>query len=74
MDQQLSVRKVYNRSVPHLLTEGEKLARVNWFRFMLKKSTESSRLVFNTVTGHESLIYSDDSKSKQQSSLQVFEN
>lgn len=70
----LGVRKLASRWIPHLLTEEQKQARVDWCRFMLEKfDGGSSKQVFNIVTGDESWIYNYDPETKQQSTVWVFE-
>lgn len=69
----LGVRKLVSRWIPHLLTEEQKQARVDWCRFMIEKfDNGKSNRVYCLITGDETWIYSYDPGSKQQSRVWVF--
>lgn len=69
----LSLRKVSARWIPHLLTEDQKEARINFCKFMLEKfDGGKSKRVYDIVTGDETWIYRFDPESKRQSSVWVF--
>lgn len=72
---QLGVRRLVSRWIPHLLTDDQKAHRVEWCRFMLNKFDEGrSKRVAEIVTGDETWIYSYDPETKQQSTVWVFED
>lgn len=71
----LGVRKLCSRWIPHNLTEDQKTDRVTWCRAMLTRFNEgASNLVWDIVTGDETWIYCYDPKTKQQSSVWVFQD
>lgn len=71
----LGVRKVASRWIPHLLSDDQKKARVDWCKFMMKKFDNGrSSLLWNVVTGDETWIYSYDPATKQQSTVWMFED
>ena len=71
----LKVGKIASRWIPHLLTQAQKQARVEWCRFMLKKCDGGrSKRVAEIVTGDETCIYSYHPETKQQSTVRVFED
>lgn len=71
----LAVRKLCARWIPHLLTDDQKKARVDWCKEMLQKyGGGPSRLLNNIVTGDESWIYAYEPETKQQSTVWVFQN
>jgi hypothetical protein len=75
LHEHLRVRKIASRWVPHLLSEDQKQARVDWCHFMLKKFDGGrSKSVWNIFTGDESWIYACDPETKQQSTVWVFED
>lgn len=75
LHEQLHLRKLTCRWVPHLLTDAQKDARVKWCRFMLEKfSGGDSRQIANIYTGDETWIYAYDPERKQQSMQWVFPN
>ncbi|UYV70905.1 hypothetical protein LAZ67_8001071 [Cordylochernes scorpioides] len=62
--------KLVIRWVPHILNEDQKLIRVEWCNFMLKKFDESkSKAVFNIITGDETYIYNFDLETRRQFTL-----
>lgn len=71
----LGVRKLASRWVPHLLTDEQKEARIDFCHFMLEKFDQGrSKEVGNIVTGDETWIYAYDPETKQQSTVWVFED
>ncbi|GBP42731.1 hypothetical protein EVAR_23369_1 [Eumeta japonica] len=73
LDEILAVRKLCTRWIPHDLTEGQKLRRVNWCRDMMQRfGGGDSNVVYNMVTGDESWIYCYDYETKRQSAQWVF--
>lgn len=74
LHENLKVRKLCCRWIPHELTSGQKRARVDWCQEMLRKYKNGcSNGVYNIVTGDETWIYCYDPEKKQQSSEWVFE-
>ncbi|CAG9122400.1 unnamed protein product [Plutella xylostella] len=72
--EELGVKKLVSRWVPHRLTEEQKSARVNWCRSALQRfNGGSSNDVYNIVSGDESWIYSYEPERKHQSAVWVFE-
>ncbi|CAH2004492.1 unnamed protein product [Acanthoscelides obtectus] len=61
--EELGVRKLVSRWIPHLLTEEQKAARVNWCQKTLDQF----------ASGDESWIYCYESENKQQSAVWVFQ-
>ncbi|CAH1956819.1 unnamed protein product [Acanthoscelides obtectus] len=54
----LGVRKLISRSIPHLLTEEQKAARVNWCQKTLDRfNSGNSKNVYSIASGDESWIY-----------------
>lgn len=75
LHENLGVRKVASRWIPHLLSDMQKQDRVNWCKFMLKKfENGQSRRVDDIITGDETWIYSYDPETKQQSTVWMFED
>ncbi|GBP32680.1 Mariner Mos1 transposase [Eumeta japonica] len=73
LHEHLAVRKLCTRWIPHNLTEGQKLRRVNWCRDMMQRfGGGDSNVVYNMVTGDESWIYCNDPETKRQSAQWVF--
>jgi [histone H3]-lysine36 N-dimethyltransferase SETMAR len=69
------VKKICSRWIPHNLTTAQKDARVNWCKEILKKyNGGASKAVYNIYTGDESWIYAYEPKTKQQSTVWVFQN
>ncbi|KAG7295442.1 hypothetical protein JYU34_021619 [Plutella xylostella] len=74
LHEELGVKKLVSRWVPHRLTEEQKSARVNWCRSALQRfNGGSSNAVYNIVSGDESWIYSYEPERKHQSAVWVFE-
>jgi len=72
---ELWVRKLISRWVPHNLTEAQKATRVSWCRATLQRfHSGTSNAVFNIVSGDESWIYSYEPESKTQSTVWSFIN
>lgn len=75
LQEELRVKKLFSRWIPHLLTAEQKLARVKWCKATLKRFNRgSSKLVYDIVSGDESWIYAYEPESKTQSQVWVFEN
>lgn len=69
----LGVRKVCSRWIPHRLSQEQKAGRVNWCKEMLQKFEEGrAKQIFDIVTGDESWIYQFDPETKQQSTIWIF--
>lgn len=72
---ELGVRKLISRWVPHNLSEDQKAARVDWCRSTLKRFNGGrSKAVYNIVSGDETWIYSYEPERKHQSAVWVFED
>jgi len=72
---ELWVRKLISRWVPHNLSEEQKAARVTWCRATLQRFRGgTSNAVYNIVSGDESWIYSYEPDSKTQSTVWSFVN
>jgi [histone H3]-lysine36 N-dimethyltransferase SETMAR len=72
---ELWVRKLISRWVPHNLSEEQKVARVTWCRTTLERfNGGTSNLVYNIVSGDESWIYAYEPESKTQSTVWSFVN
>lgn len=72
---ELWVRKLVSRWVPHNLTEEQKAARVAWCDVNLKRfDGGASNHVYSIVSGDESWIYSYEPESKAQSTVWSFVN
>ncbi|CAK1603203.1 unnamed protein product [Parnassius mnemosyne] len=72
---ELCVRKLVSRWVPHNLPGEQKAARVDWCRNTLERfNGGKSNAVYNIVSGDESLIYSYKPERKHQSAVWVFED
>ena len=75
LHENLIVKKICSRWIPHNLTIAQKKARVDWCKEMLKKFNRgASKDVYKIVTGDESWIYAYEPETKQQSTVQVFQD
>lgn len=75
LHEHLAVKKVCCRWIPHNLTNGQKDARVDWCKKMIKKfNAGASKEVYKIVTGDESWIYAYEPERKQQSAVWVFQD
>lgn len=75
LHEQLKVRKLISRWVPHLLTDLQKAGRVTWCKKTLKRlQGKEPNFVNNIVSGDESWIYSYEPESKAQSTVWTFQN
>lgn len=75
LHEELVVKKLISRWIPHLLSDDQKTARVSWCRKTLKRfSRGESKHVYDVVSGDESWIYAYDPDSKQQSTVWVFQD
>jgi len=75
LHEHLGVRKLCARWIPHLLTDAQKHARVDWFRKMISKyNCGASKAVYSIVTGDESWIYAYEPERKGQSTVWVFQS
>ena len=71
----LTLKKICSRWIPHNLSIAQKKARVDWSKQMLQKYDHgASKHVYDIVTGDELWIYADEPKSKQQSTVWVFQD
>ncbi|CAH1988270.1 unnamed protein product [Acanthoscelides obtectus] len=70
LHEELGVRKLVSRWIPHLLTEEQKAARVNWCQKTLDRFTSgNSKNVYSIVSGDESWIYCYELENKRQSAV-----
>lgn len=75
LHEELGVRKLISRWIPHLLSDDQKTARVRWCRKTLQRFNRGeSKHVYDMVSGDESWIYAYDPDSKQQSTVWVFQD
>lgn len=75
LHEELGVRKLFSRWIPHLLTEEQKAQRVNWCRRTLERFHQgTSNHVWSIVSGDESWIYSYEPELKTQSQVWVFQS
>ncbi|CAH2013217.1 unnamed protein product [Acanthoscelides obtectus] len=74
LHEELGVRKLVSRWIPHLLTEEQKAARANWCQKTLDRfNSEISKNVYSIVSGDESWIYCYEPENKRQSAVWVFQ-
>ncbi|CAH2014762.1 unnamed protein product, partial [Acanthoscelides obtectus] len=74
LHQELGVRKLVSSWIPHLLTEKQKAARVNWCQQTLDRfNSGNSRNVYCIVSGDESWIYCYEPENKRQLAVWVFQ-
>ncbi|CAH2008263.1 unnamed protein product [Acanthoscelides obtectus] len=63
--EELGVRKLISRWIPHLLTDEQKAARVNWCQKTLDRfNSGNSKNVYSIVSGDESWIYCEENPTK----------
>jgi [histone H3]-lysine36 N-dimethyltransferase SETMAR len=75
LHEHLGVTKKVSRRIPHLFTDEQKLARVDWCQFMQEKfNGGTSKSVGDMITGDETWIYAYDPETKQQWTVWVFED
>lgn len=75
LHEELSVKKLVSRWIPHLLTEEQKAIRVNWCQKNLNRfNAGSSKNIYSIVSGDESWIYSYEPENKRQSAVWVFQD
>ncbi|CAH2000280.1 unnamed protein product [Acanthoscelides obtectus] len=68
--EELLVRKLVSRWIPHLLTEEQKAARVNWCQKTLDRfNSRNTKNVYSIVSGDESWIYCYEPENKRQSAV-----
>ncbi|CAH2001844.1 unnamed protein product [Acanthoscelides obtectus] len=66
--EELGVRKLVSRWIPHLLTEEQKAARVNWCQKTLDRfNSGNPKKVYSIVSGDESWIYCYEPENNRQS-------
>ncbi|CAH2013730.1 unnamed protein product [Acanthoscelides obtectus] len=74
LHEELGVRTLVSRWIPHLLTEEQKAARVNWCQKTLDRfNSGNSKNVYSIVSGDESWIYCYEPENKRQSDVLVFQ-
>ncbi|CAH1991590.1 unnamed protein product, partial [Acanthoscelides obtectus] len=74
LHEELGVRKLVSRWIPHLLTEEQKAARVNCCQKTLDRfNSGNSKNVYSIVSGDESWIYCYEPENKRQSAVWVFQ-
>ncbi|CAH2006728.1 unnamed protein product [Acanthoscelides obtectus] len=67
---ELGGRKLVSRWIPHLLTEEQKAAMVNWCQKTLDRfNSGNSKNVYSIVSGDESWIYGYEPENKRQSAM-----
>ncbi|CAH1983316.1 unnamed protein product [Acanthoscelides obtectus] len=65
LHEELGVRKLVSRWIPHLLTEEQKATRVNWCQKTLDRfHSGNSKNVYSIVSGDESWIYCEEKPTK----------
>ncbi|CAH1997390.1 unnamed protein product [Acanthoscelides obtectus] len=65
LHEELGVRKLVSHWIPHLFTEEQKPARVNWCQKTLDRlNSGNSKNVHSIASGDKSLIYCDESENK----------
>ncbi|CAH1983305.1 unnamed protein product [Acanthoscelides obtectus] len=70
LHEELGVRKLVSRWIPHLLTEKQKAARVNWCQKTLDRfNSGDSKNVYSIASGDESWIYCYEPENKRQSAV-----
>ncbi|CAH1957479.1 unnamed protein product [Acanthoscelides obtectus] len=70
LHEELGERKLVSRWIPHLLTEEQKAARVNWCQKTLEHfNSVNSKYVYSIVSGDESWIYCYEPENKRQSAV-----
>ena len=75
LHEDLTVKKICSRWIPHNLSIAQKTARVNWSKEILQKYDRgASKHFYDIVTGDESRIYAYEPESKQQSTSWVFQD
>ncbi|CAH1981727.1 unnamed protein product [Acanthoscelides obtectus] len=74
LHEELRVRKLVSHSIPLLLTEEQKAARVNWCQKTLDHfNSGNSKNVYSIVSGDESWIYCSEPENKRQSAVWLFQ-
>ncbi|CAH2021675.1 unnamed protein product [Acanthoscelides obtectus] len=74
LHEELGGRKLVSRWIPHLLTEEQKAARVNWCQKTLDRfNSANSKNVYSIFSGDESWIYCYEPENKRQSAVWVFQ-
>ncbi|CAH2002225.1 unnamed protein product [Acanthoscelides obtectus] len=74
LHEELGVRKLVSRWIPHLLTEEQKAARDNWCQKTLDRfNSGNSKNVYRIVSGDESWIYCYEPENTRQSAVWVFQ-
>ncbi|CAH1992760.1 unnamed protein product [Acanthoscelides obtectus] len=65
LHEELRIRKLVSRWIPHLLTEEQKAARVDWCQKTLDRfNSGNSKNVYSIVSGDESWIYFEEKPAK----------
>ncbi|CAH1985254.1 unnamed protein product [Acanthoscelides obtectus] len=74
LHEELGVRKLVSRWIPHLLTEEQKAARVNWCQKSLDRfNSGNSKNMYSIVSGDESWIHYYEPENKRHSAVWVFQ-
>ncbi|CAH2002699.1 unnamed protein product [Acanthoscelides obtectus] len=74
LHEELGVRKLVSRWIPHLLTDEQKAARVNWCQKTLDRfNSGNSKNVYSFFIGDESWVYCYEPENKRQSAVWVFQ-
>ncbi|CAH2012393.1 unnamed protein product [Acanthoscelides obtectus] len=74
LHEELGVRKLVSRWIPHLLTEEQKAAKVNWCHKTLDRfNSGNSKNVYSIVSGGELWIYCYEPENKRQLAVWVFQ-
>ena len=73
LHQQLRLRRLCSRWVPHSLSDAQKATRVEWCHEMIARfDNGTSNSALDIMTGDESWIYQYDPETKRQSTVWVF--
>ncbi|CAH2015084.1 unnamed protein product, partial [Acanthoscelides obtectus] len=74
LHEELGIRKLVSRWIPHLLTEEQKAARVHWYQRTLDRfNSGNSKNVYSIASSDESWIYCYEPENKRQSAVWVFQ-
>ena len=63
----LGMRKICVKMVPRLLTDDQKLRRVNACQDVLEPLEDNTKLLESVITGYESWVFQYDSETNRQS-------
>ena len=63
----LGMRKICVKMVPRLLTDDQKIRRVNACQDVLEPLEDNTKLLESVITGYKSWVFQYDSETKRQS-------